>query len=223
MVRVDVEDTGQGIEANALTSIFDMYRQGPRNPTSTGLGIGLALAKQLTEMHGGKIEARSEGLGRGATLSVWLPAATRQGPALVEYGARARPVAGARILLVDNDVEATSSFAALLELEQARVQVAATAEQALALLEKGQMEVLISDIQLPGIDGYELIRRARRLRGSADLTAVAVTAFGRDEDKRAASDAGYDAHLSKPVDFPELLHTLDVLLGAKTQQRTGSK
>jgi two-component system, chemotaxis family, CheB/CheR fusion protein len=223
MVRVDVEDTGQGIEPAVLSSIFDMYRQGTRNPTSTGLGIGLALAKQLTEMHGGKIEARSEGLGRGATLSVWLPAATRQGPAHIEHGARVRPVSGARIVLVDNDVEATSSFAALLELEQATVQTATTGEQALVLLESGLVDVLISDIQLPGIDGYELIRRARRLRGSADLTALAVTAFGREDDRRAASDAGYDAHLSKPVDFPELLHTLDVLLGSKAQQRTGSK
>jgi two-component system, chemotaxis family, CheB/CheR fusion protein len=214
MVRVDVADTGQGIEAHALPGIFDMYRQGGRNPTASGLGIGLALARQLTEMHGGRIEARSDGLGQGSMLSVWLPAASGEKSVPIESDARARPVAGARILLVDNDTEATGSFAALLELEQASVRVASSAEQALAFLEQGTVDALISDIQLPGIDGYALIRRVRGDHAHNGLKALAVTAFGREEDKRRAREAGYDAHLSKPVDFPELLHTLDLLLSA---------
>ncbi|SAK58411.1 chemotaxis protein [Caballeronia fortuita] len=212
MVRLDVVDTGQGIEKSALPHIFDMYRQGKRNPASGGLGIGLALAKQLVEMHGGRIEARSDGLGRGTTLSVWLPAAAMQAAAPSHGEDSARPVAGARVLVVDNDIEATASFAALLELEQATVQVATSAEQALELLAKDAIDVLISDIQLPGIDGYELVRRVRADSSLAGLKAIALTAFGRDEDKRAARRAGFDAHLTKPVDFPELLHMLDVLL-----------
>ncbi|AET93152.1 PAS/PAC sensor hybrid histidine kinase [Burkholderia sp. YI23] len=213
MVRIDIADTGQGIEASALPHIFDMYRQSARNRTSGGLGIGLALAKQLVEMHGGRIEARSEGLGRGATLSVWLPAAATRETMPAARAGRTRPVAGARILLVDNDSEATASFAALLGLEQAAVQIASSGEQALDLLSKNPVDALISDIQLPGIDGYELIGRVRATPLLAGMKAIAVTAFGRDEDKRAARHAGFDAHLNKPVDFPELLHTLDLLLG----------
>nr|WP_277183029.1 CheR family methyltransferase [Caballeronia sp. BR00000012568055] len=212
MVRVDVADTGQGIEASLLPGIFDMYRQGGRYRTSTGLGIGLALARQLTEMHGGRIEAQSEGLGRGTTLSVWLPVAADRNAVQTESQARARPVAGARILLVDHDTEAIGSFAELLELEQAAVRVASSAEQALALLDEGTVDALIADVQLPGIDGYDLIRRVRGDLTHAGVKALAVTALGREEDKRRAREAGYDAHLSKPVDFPELLHTLDMLL-----------
>ncbi|SAK65989.1 chemotaxis protein [Caballeronia temeraria] len=212
MVRIDVIDTGQGIEASALPHIFDMYRQSGRNPTSAGLGIGLALAKQLVEMHGGRIEARSEGLGRGTTLSVWLPAAASHEAEPSRSAGRVRPVTGARLLLVDNDVEATASFAALLELEQASVRIASSAEQGLELLAQGAVDAVISDIQLPGMDGYELIRRVRADASLAGLKTIALTAFGRDEDRHAARQAGFDAHLTKPVDFPELLHTLDVLL-----------
>jgi two-component system CheB/CheR fusion protein len=125
---------------------------------------------------------------------------------------RARPVSGARLLLVDNDVEATASFAALLELEQASVQVVSNAEQALERLGDSSVDALISDIQLPGMDGYALIRKVRADPALAGLKAIAVTAFGRDEDRRAAHLAGFDAHLNKPVDFPDLLHTLDGLL-----------
>jgi two-component system, chemotaxis family, CheB/CheR fusion protein len=222
MVRIDVADTGQGIEASALPHIFDLYRQGARTPTSAGLGVGLALARQLVTMHGGRIEAHSEGSGRGATLSVWLPAAT-QGVAPALADERAGPVAGARILLVDDDTQATGSFAALLELEQASVRTASTAEQALALLAESDFDALIADIRLPGIDGYELIRRVRSDPALANLKALAMTASGRDDDKRAARKAGFDAHLTKPMDFSELLHTLDSLLGAADEQRAASK
>jgi two-component system CheB/CheR fusion protein len=218
MVRINVADTGQGIEASALPHIFDMYRQGPRNPTSGGLGVGLALAKQLAEMHGGRIEARSDGPGRGTTVSVWLPAATPREAEPEESAGRARPVAGARVLIVDSDVETIASFAALLKLEQASVEIASSAEQALELLDKQAVDALITDIQLPGIDGYALIRSVRANGAHNGVKAIAVTAFGRDEDKRAARDAGFDAHLNKPVDFPELLHTLDVLLGPDDRQ-----
>ncbi|WP_250437483.1 CheR family methyltransferase [Caballeronia sp. ATUFL_F2_KS9A] len=221
MVRIDVVDTGQGIEASALPHIFDMYRQGGRNPTSSGLGIGLALAKQLVDMHGGRIEARSDGLGRGTTVSVWLPAAATQQAVPPRSEDRARPVSGARLLLVDNDVEATASFAALLELEQASVQIASSAEQGLELLGKGSVDAVISDIQLPGIDGYTFIRRVRADTTLADVKAIALTGFGRDEDKRAARQAGFDAHLTKPVDFSELLHTLDVLLEPGREKERG--
>ncbi|MDR5879813.1 CheR family methyltransferase [Caballeronia sp. LZ032] len=214
MVRVDVVDTGQGIDPSALADIFEMYRQGGRNPTSSGLGIGLSLAKQLVEMHGGRIEAHSDGVGHGATLSVWLPGAAHQDASPEEQEDRVRPVAGARLLLVDNDIEATASFATLLELEQASVQTVTSAEQALEQLRVGEVDVLISDVQLPGIDGYELIRRVRTDPALVGLKAIAVTAFGRDEDRRAARAAGFDAHLSKPVDLADLLHMLDTLLAA---------
>ncbi|SAK91509.1 chemotaxis protein [Caballeronia hypogeia] len=214
MVRIDVADTGQGIDASTLPHIFDMYRQGGRNPSSGGLGIGLALTKQLVEMHGGRIEARSDGLGHGTTVSVWLPGAAMQEDAPATTTGRARPVAGARVLLVDNDTEATASFAALLGLEQASVQVAASAERALEVLGEAQVDALISDIHLPGMDGYELIRRVRADAALERVKAIALTALARDEDRRAAREAGFDAHLTKPVDLPELLHALDVLLGS---------
>lgn len=212
MARIDVKDTGKGIDASTLPHIFDMYRQGGRHPTFGGLGIGLALVKQLVELHGGRIEASSDGLGTGTTVSVWLPAAARQEGAPAQPEGRARPVAGARILLVDNDAEATTSFAALLELEHALVTIATSAEQALELLAENAVNALISDIQLPGLDGYTLVRRVRANASFAGLKAIAVTALGRDEDTRAAREAGFDAHLTKPLDFPELVHTLDMLL-----------
>lgn len=215
MVRVDVVDTGQGIDPSALADIFEMYRQSGRNPTSSGLGIGLSLAKQLVEMHGGRIEAHSDGVGHGAALSVWLPGAAHQDASPEGHQDRVRLVVGARLLLVDNDVEATASFATLLELEQASVQTVTSAEQALEQLRVGKVDVLISDVQLPGIDGYELIRRVRTDPTLVGLKAIAVTAFGRDEDRRAAREAGFDAHLSKPVDLPDLLHTLDTLLAVE--------
>jgi two-component system, chemotaxis family, CheB/CheR fusion protein len=221
MVRVDVADTGQGIEASALPHVFDMYRQGARNPTAAGLGIGLSLAKQLVEMHGGRIQARSDGPGRGTTLSVWLPAAARE-PAPDEHGGEARPVAGARILLVDDDTDAAQSFAALLELEQASVRVARSGEEALALLEASPVDAVIADIHLPGMDGYAFLARVRADQAHAHVKALAVTAFGRDDDRLRAHEAGYDAHLSKPMDFPELLHTLDTLLSASRRKRTGT-
>jgi two-component system CheB/CheR fusion protein len=205
---VEVRDTGRGIEPAFLPNVFEMFSQAEDSHRrhSGGLGIGLALVKQLTEMHGGRVQAESAGVGRGARFRVWLPA----GNAPVQAQTRAEPgdagaLKGMRILLVDDAVESLQAFQSLLEMEGALVSPQISGAAALAMAAHQPFDLILSDIGMPDMDGYELIAALRKLPAAASVPAIALTGFGRPQDITRAIRAGYDAHLGKPVSLQALM------------------
>lgn len=217
---IEVTDTGQGITPAFLPHIFERFRQADSSTTRHhgGLGLGLAIVKQLVELHGGSIGAYSSGKGRGATFTVLLPmVAARNADDMraSEPGTRpARPapsqdmpsLTGLQVLVADDDADARTLIATVLEDCGAQVTVSDSAGHALSVLQSTRPHLLISDIGMPEVDGYELMRRVRVLPAVlGGLTpAIALTAFARAEDRRRALQAGYQLHLTKPVE-PTLL------------------
>ncbi|MEC5406106.1 CheR family methyltransferase [Paraburkholderia sp. MPAMCS5] len=219
MLRLDVTDDGQGIDPSVLPHVFEMFRQGPRTRVSGGLGIGLALVRQLVEMHGGRISAESDGPGAGTVMTVWLPSVSDERAPLPDIAVENRSIAGLRILLVEDDQETAASLASLLELEGALVRAATSGPEALRILEEAPIDALVSDIGLPDMDGYELMRQIRANPQWTGLRGVALTGHDRGEDIQAAHEVGYDVHLAKPLEFTRLLDALAVLT---TEQRNGT-
>jgi len=210
---VSVRDTGIGIPPDKLESIFEMFTQvDPSLERSQGgLGIGLTLVKRLVHMHGGSVVAKSGGAARGSEFVVRLPVA-----ATVQEGATAvappRPSAAARkhhVLIVDDNRDAASSLALLLELDGHRTIVAHDGPAALEAAEAHRPDVVLLDIGLPGMSGYEVGRRIRHQPWGRTLTIIALTGWGQAEDRRRSHEAGFDAHLVKPVDPPTLISLLD--------------
>jgi two-component system CheB/CheR fusion protein len=216
---VEVRDTGRGIEPAFLPHVFDMFSQaeGAHRRHSGGLGIGLALVKQLAEMHGGHVQAESAGAGKGARFRVWLPAdsATVQAEPRESQG-DVSLLKGMRILLVDDAVESLQAFQSLLEMEGAQVWPQTNGAAALEVAAHQQFDLILSDIGMPGMDGYELIAALRKLPATASVPALALTGFGRPQDATRAIRAGYDAHLGKPVSLQALL---DKIARATTPNR----
>ncbi|MEO8296897.1 MAG: ATP-binding protein [Burkholderiales bacterium] len=204
--RIEVEDTGLGIEPALLPEVFDMFRQADTRIAREkgGLGIGLALVKSLAELHGGRAAVHSDGLGRGARFSVWLPLSMAITPPAPAVPQQANPLAGLRLLVVDDTADTLETFGMLLELEGAQVTRAGSAEQALAAAAEGAFDLLLSDVAMPGMDGYQLIGALRRQPRHARLPAVAVTGFGRPQDHQRALAAGFDGHIGKPVSIEAL-------------------
>jgi two-component system CheB/CheR fusion protein len=181
--RLSVADTGRGIAPEFLPHVFEMFSQAG-GLASSGDIVGLALVDQLARAHGGRVEARSEGVGRGATFVVSLPlhkpvAAPTPAPSTAQAG-----LAGARILAVDDDAESLTTFAMLLQLEGAIVDTAPDGRKAYGLLAAKSYDLLISDVSMPGMDGLQLVAAARRLPAQRGLRAIAVTGHGRDVDAR---------------------------------------
>ena len=214
--RVRVSDTGQGIAADFLPHVFDRFRQADGSTTRrhSGLGIGLALVRQIVELHGGTVEAESRGEGLGATFTVHLPV-RRSAPDAAAPPETTEPTqAEARehltVLVVDDDVDAREVAAHFLQGGGARVITAAGADEGVRLLRDQRPDVVVADIGMPGIDGYAFIRAVRDLRPDegAETPAVALTALVREEDRRRALDAGYQSHLPKPVSREALLSTV---------------
>ena len=213
-VEVVVSDTGQGIPADVLPFIFDRFRQADSSSTRahTGLGLGLALVKHLVELHGGSVTADSPGEDKGSTFVVRLPLAIADVPA--GPGGRVHPMAplgtagsvirldGLRVLIVDDDPDALDLASAILGGAGATVRTGSSVPEALRALQDWRPDVLISDIEMPGEDGYSLIRKVRALDpGQGGATpAVAVTAYGRMQDRMQSLTAGYSMHVPKPVD-----------------------
>jgi PAS domain S-box-containing protein len=212
-VSVSVEDSGIGIEPEHLAGLFDLFSQvntaldRPRG----GLGIGLALVRGLVELHGGTVEARSAGLGKGSEFRVTLPLArtplrTTQEVPVVEQGPAARP---RRLLVVDDNRDSAESLALLLRRRGHEVREAYDGQEALAAAESFRPDVVLLDIGLPGMNGYEVARRIRREPWSRGIVLVAVTGWGQEGDKRRSREAGIDHHLTKPVDLVRLSALLD--------------
>ena len=208
---IRVRDTGVGIPRDLQPQIFDLFVQADDTlaRTAGGLGIGLTLVKRLVSLHDGTVEVRSEGEGKGAEFVVTLPAlpASLQLPA---PPADARLMAGSksvRILLVEDNPDAAESLRVLLELAGHEVRVASDGLRALKVVDEFEPELAFIDVGLPGIDGYELASRLRALPSCRSTLLIALTGYGRDEDKKRASDAGFDHHLTKPVD-PQAVNAL---------------
>lgn len=216
-VLLEVQDFGQGIKADFLPHLFDRFTQSdaPGNRAHGGLGLGLSIVKHLVDLHGGTVEARSEGLGTGATMRVDLPAEASGNSVFDEpeteggepEDADLQALQGLDVLVVEDDREACEMMNVVLSDRGCRVRMASDYEGALAALQQAWPDVLVSDIGLPGRDGYELVRRVRQMEqelGTPRLPVIALTAFTRGEDRRKALDAGFDLYLGKPL-RPHLL------------------
>jgi signal transduction histidine kinase len=215
-VEVTVTDNGIGIPAESLESIFEMFTQigGQSSNAQGGLGIGLSLAKCLVALHGGTIQAHSEGLGRGSEFRVRLP--TR----LTLDADSATPATAAltphrlKILVVDDNRDAAGSLSMLLELKGHEVRIAYEGESALQLAEQFRPQMVLLDLGMPKMSGYEACRRIRDQAWGVEMTVIAVTGWGQEDDRRRSTAAGFDGHLVKPVD-PESLEELSMHLHSR--------
>ena len=210
-----VEDTGQGIHPAFLPRVFDMFRQGDTRASRqhSGLGIGLALVQQLVRLHKGSVEAFSEGLGKGTRFTIRLPA-KRELTAITQDDAILDPLEGLnglRVLAVDDDEDNTSLLRQLLELSGARVLTANSGPTALALAANSDVDIVLSDISMPGMDGFEFVRQLRKLNGKQNIPVIALTGFGRRDDVEQAHNEGFVAHLTKPINFDKLIKMLQGL------------
>jgi PAS domain S-box-containing protein len=203
-----VTDNGVGISQELLPRVFDLFVQGDRtlDRAQGGLGIGLSVVKRLIEMHHGRVVAASAGLGQGSRLEIRLPLLDRAARSVAEE--RSRPIPPRRILAVDDNQDAANSLTMVLSLDGHEVETAYTGQQALERVQSFRPDVVLLDIGLPEMDGYEV---ARRIRSQPDLDGVclvALTGYGQPEDKQRAKAAGFDTHLIKPIDFAALRRVL---------------
>ena len=215
-VRLSMRDTGIGLLPEMLPRVFDLFVQGERGLARSqgGLGIGLTLVKRLVELHGGRVEAISEGPGKGSEFVVHLPALPAEIPESQadDLLGSIAPGRALRVLIVDDNADAVETLAMILRLWQHEVQVAHDGTQALQVAAAFRPDVVLLDIGLPGMSGYEVARHLRKQTGKRDMVLVALTGYGQEEDLRRSREAGFDLHLVKPV-RPE---TLQVLLGKVT-------
>jgi PAS domain S-box-containing protein len=226
MLEIRLRDNGIGIPDDLLPRIFDSFQQGVRSldRAQGGLGIGLTLAKRLVEMHGGLIEASSAGPGLGAEFTIWLPALPDATAPAGEAAAKTPPVAaGCRVLVVDDDPDVADSMSALLRIEGHEVRTAADGATALALARDFHPRLVLLDIGLHGMDGYEVARRLRAQQAADEqLCLVAVTGYGHAEARSRSQKAGFDRHLVKPV-YPEAIcELLAEIAGAKANPAAGA-
>jgi len=222
-LRIAVRDTGVGIDASQLPGVFDRFTQADSSSKrrANGLGLGLSLARQLVELHGGRIHVESKGAGLGSTFTIELPSAVVQdaSPEL-SHETDASPLAGKRIVIVEDDDDGREVLGLILREAQVELHSFDRADKAyeyIAQTTSGERpDALISDIAMPDEDGYEFIQRVRKLEGRQHrphLAALALTSFARIEDRMRALKAGFDEHVTKPIDPERVLKTLVDVLG----------
>ena len=214
MVVLRVRDNGIGIGKEMLPRIFELFEQADHGSTKTqgGLGIGLTLVTNLVEMHNGTVEARSAGLGHGSEFVVQLPLAEQtaeqdHGSATAAQADHVAPPSGKRLLIVDDNRDAANSLAMLLQLQRHEVRVTYSGMAALEMIKTYTPDVVLLDIGMPGMDGYEVARRIRQTPGLGTVVLAALTGWGQQEDRRRTAEAGFDHHLVKPP-RPEVLEKL---------------
>ncbi|OEZ60314.1 ATP-binding protein [Duganella sp. HH105] len=220
-VAVQVCDNGIGISSDILGSVFDLFVQERQalSRSQGGLGLGLTIAKSMVALHGGRLQAHSEGIGRGSTFTMHLPVleqgAHEPAAAPPAGDASATPGGALRVMVVDDNEDAARALGEALELMGHSVQVVFSAPAALELAPLLRPDICLLDIGLPGMDGYELALRLRQqvARGSGDLRLFAVTGYGQDADRRRAMEAGFDHHLTKPIDLARLDAMLRTVVG----------
>ncbi len=208
-VQISVTDTGQGIDADFLPYVFDRFRQADSTTTRQhgGLGLGLAIARHLVEIHGGTVEAESPGAGKGASFLVKLPLLlTMRDKVAPSNGENApespMPLKGLHVLLVDDDYDTLELLSAALTQRKAKVTAVSSASEAIEAIKTSVPDVLVSDIAMPGEDGYDLIRKVRAMSTAQQrrIPAVAITAYAKDEDRDRALSSGFHGYLAKPVE-----------------------
>src|SRR5688572_637219 len=212
-----VRDNGRGILTENLERIFEMFVQGRAPHAAAGLGIGLALARRIAEMHGGTLVAHSEGPGRGSVFTLRLPLAeTQSAPAKAADAARAPASSSAaqRILVVDDNEDVATTLNSLLQTLGHETRMAHDGAAALKAAEEFRPNVVLLDIGMPGMDGYEVARRLRATKRGRRLRIIAVTGWGQEADRRKSREAGFDLHLVKPVEPNDLARVLDEKGGA---------
>jgi CheY-like chemotaxis protein len=215
-IQLQIEDTGRGIRKEFLPHIFDPFSQQDVESTRShgGLGLGLAIARQLVELHGGTIRAFSAGEGKGSRFIVKLPFARLQQAVIsseAESSAEANLPKGYRVLVVEDDRQTQLAIVKLLESSGAVVRALSHGAELLQTIQDFQPALLISDIGLPGEDGFSLMRRVRKHedeQGLPTLPAIALTAFAREDDQNKALAAGFQQHVAKPVDASTLLRLI---------------
>jgi len=215
--RITVRDTGQGIRADFLPQLFMPFRQADGSSTRShgGLGLGLAIVRELVVLHGGAIHAESPGEGKGSTFTVTLPISSAPSAKRNSGEQPEAEIVGLRVLVIDDDDRTREALELVLEHCGAEVSAASSAQDALVTIARARPDVLLCDIAMPGEDGYSLVRKVRALMDSelAATPAVALTAHAREEDRLRALDAGFQAHIAKPVEIGELVTTLANVTG----------
>ncbi|MGX9733967.1 hybrid sensor histidine kinase/response regulator [Janthinobacterium aestuarii] len=213
-LQVMVEDNGIGIDPDTIARIFSMFEQGRTvaGQIKSGLGIGLSLARQFAEMHGGSIEAYSDGPGRGSRFIVTLPASDGGAPAAMPASRNDAPVSTGQpvqVLVVDDNRDAADSLQSLFQLEGYAATVAYGGAQALAAVELAWPQLVVMDLGMPDMDGYEAARQIRQRAQGRDVLMIALTGWGQGEARAQTEQAGFDHHLTKPVDFDAIAALLE--------------
>lgn len=221
--RLVVEDSGQGIQPEFLPHVFEIFRQADASSSRRqgGMGIGLALVKQIAELHDGRVEADSAGVDRGARFTVWIPLHKSDPDGLRSEKVGASGALRSKfILVVDDSSESTEMLGKLLEIEGAFVDLARSGAEALVIAGQKRFDLIISDISMPEMDGYQLLRKLRELPNMDSVPAVALTGYGRPADIERAHMEGFAEHLIKPVDFDQLLQIVRRLTGENGGERS---
>jgi PAS domain S-box-containing protein len=218
-VQLQIIDTGKGINPAFLPHVFDYFRQEDGSTTRRfgGLGLGLAIARQIVELHGGIIWVESAGEGYGSTFALQLPGLDAVGASIEAASTlplNAVPLAGIRALVVDDNADTLDLISFLLKTNGAIVTVATTAAEALQALESAVPDVLLSDIGMPDMDGYALIQAIRASDRSQNLPAIAITAYAGELNQQSAIAAGFQRHIAKPIDSDQLIQTISGLVGS---------
>jgi len=214
-LTLTVRDTGVGIPAHLLPHVFDLFVQGTGETTrKSGLGIGLALARQLIEMHGGRIDAESEGPGRGSTFTVRMPVVASQMASPTPERPNARVTISLRVLIVDDNTDAADTLSALVAALGGDARTACDGAAGLRQAADFRPDVVLLDIGMPGMDGFETCRRLRAEPYGKDAYIVALTGWGQEQDRARSLSSGFDAHLTKPAD-PRQLESLLFFVGSE--------